>query len=393
VSVGRVVVVGAGLVGGTVSTRLRALGHDGPVVLVGAERHLPYERPALSKGYLTGATGFDRLLVAPAQVYDELQVELRLGTPATGLDLARRRVLLADDEVGYDALVVATGSTNVRPPIAGMELAGVHQLRTADEADALRVAASSAQTAVVVGTGFIGCEVAATLRSLGLEVTAVDALPGPIWNVLGESGSARVRSWHEEHGVPVLGGVGVAALEGTGHVEQVRLVDGRVLPADLVVVGVGARPELGWLSDVALERAAGGLLVDGSGRTCAPDVYAAGDLAAVDGVRAEHYSAALAQADRVAHAVLGLPVPAVEPTWFWSDQYDHTLHYAGRHQPADALVERATPYAGFFLRDGALTAVVTVDNGRDFRRGMKLLGRHVDPALLADPATDLRTVA
>jgi 3-phenylpropionate/trans-cinnamate dioxygenase ferredoxin reductase subunit len=389
----RVVVVGAGLAGGTVVGRLRALGHAGPIALVGAEAHLPYERPALSKGYLTGATTLDRLLVHPQQTYDDLGVELRLGSPATGLDVERRVVQLGADELPYDVLVVATGSTNVRPPIPGMDLTGVHQLRTAEDADRLREHAANATTAVVVGTGFIGCEVSATLRSLGLEVTAVDALPGPIWAVLGEPLSGRVRGWHEAHGVRVLGGAGVAALEGGGWVEQVRLVDGTVLPADLVVVGVGARPELGWLEAAPLERASGGLLVDAGGRTSAQGVFAAGDLAAVDGVRAEHYSAALAQADRVAHAVLGLPVPAIEPTWFWSDQYEHTLQYAGRHGPEDQLVERAEPYTGFFLREGALTAVVTVDNGRDLRRGMKLLGRAVDPALLADPARDLRTVA
>ena len=396
---GRVVVVGASLAGATAAVRLRALGHEGELTLVGAEQHLPYERPGLSKGYLTGELAKERLLVHQPEVYADSDVRLVLGTRARGLDVERRRVLLPDGELPYDVAVIATGSANVRPPIPGMDLAGVHQLRTLDDADALRTAAASAGSAVVVGTGFIGCEIAATLRGLGLEVTAVDGLPGPLWSVLGEQLSDLVRGWHEDHGVTVLGGVGVAALEGGEHVERVRLADGRVLPADLVVVGVGARPALDWLDDAPLHRAAGGLGVDDAGRTSAEGVYAIGDVAAQwypeEGAhrRTEHYSSALAQADRAAHAIAGRPLPEATASWFWTDQYDHTLHYAGRSVPGDELVLRPDPLAAFYLRDGVLTGVVTVDNGRDFRRATKLIGLKVDPARLADPAADLRTVA
>lgn len=395
----RVVVVGASLAGATAAVRLRVLGYEGEVTLVGAEPHLPYERPGLSKGYLTGDLPRERLLVHQPEVYADNDVQLVLGTRARGLDVERRRVLLPDGDLPYDVAVIATGSANVRPPIPGMDLTGVHQLRTIEDADGLRSAAATAGSAVVVGTGFIGCEIAATLRGLGLEVTAVDGLPGPLWSVLGRQMSDLVRSWHEEHGVTVLGGVGVAALEGGEHVERVRLVDGRVLPADLVVVGVGARPVLDWLDDAPLHRAAGGLGVDGTGRTSAEGVYAIGDVAAQwfpdeqGHRRTEHYSSALAQGDRVAHAVAGRPLPDVAASWFWTDQYDHTLHYAGRSAPDDELVLRHDPLAGFYLREGLLTGVVTVDNGRDFRRATKLLGRRIDPAQLADPAADLRTVA
>ena len=398
-SAGRVVVVGASLAGATAAVRLRKLGHEGPVTLVGAEPHLPYERPGLSKGYLKGDLPAGKLRVHEQETYDELGIDLLLGTTAHGLDVDGRLVLHSRGQTPYDALVVATGSANLRPPIPGIDLPGVHQLRTLDDADALRAGASSARTAVVVGTGFIGCEIAATLRGLGLAVTAVDALPGPLWSVLGPQLSGVVRGWHEEQGVEVLGGTGVEAIEGAGRVERVRLADGRVLPADLVVVGVGARPALDWLDDTPLHRAAGGLGVDDDGQTSVHDVYAIGDVAAQwypaeqAHRRSEHYSSALAQADRVAHALAGLPVPAVEPSWFWSDQYDHTLHYAGRHEADDVMVQRTDPYAAFFLRDGVLTAVATIDNGRDLRRAMKLLGRRVDAALLADAGTDLRTVA
>ena len=395
----RIVVVGASLAGATAAARLRALGHAGPLTLIGAERHLPYERPGLSKGYLKGDLPAERLRVHEPEVYTDLGIELLLGTRAHGLDVEGRIVLHDGGRTPYDALVVATGSDNIRPPIPGIDLPGVHQLRTIDDADALRASAAGARSAVVVGTGFIGCEIAATLHGLGLEVTAVDALPGPLWSVLGPELSGVVRGWHEEHGVEVVGGTGVAAIEGPQRAERVLLADGRVLPADLVVVGVGARPALAWLDDAPLHRAAGGLGVDDSGQTSVPGVYAIGDVAAQwypaeqEHRRHEHYSSALAQADRVAHALAGLAVPAAAPPWFWSDQYDHTLHYAGRHAPGDVLVQRAGPFAAFYLRDGVLTAVVTIDNGRDMRRGSKLLGRTVDPALLMDPAVDLRTVA
>jgi 3-phenylpropionate/trans-cinnamate dioxygenase ferredoxin reductase subunit len=395
----RVVVVGASLAGATAAVRLRALGFGGEVTLVGAEPHLPYERPGLSKGYLTGELAKERLLVHQPEVYGDNDVQLRLGTRARGLDVERRRVLLDDGDLPYDVAVIATGSANVRPPIPGMDLAGVHQLRTIEDADALRAAAAAARSAVVVGTGFIGCEIAATLRGLGLDVTAVDGLPGPLWSVLGPQLSELVRGWHDQHGVTVLGGVGVESLEGAERVDRVRLADGRVLPADLVVVGVGARPVLDWLDDAPLHRAAGGLGVDDAGRTSADGVYAIGDVAAqwypdeAAHRRTEHYSSALAQGDRAAHAIAGVPLPAQAASWFWTDQYDHTLHYAGRSAPGDELVLRPEPLAGFYLREGLLTGVVTVDNGRDFRRATKLIGRRIDPAVLADPAADLRTVA
>ncbi|GAC1611942.1 MAG: FAD-dependent oxidoreductase [Mycobacteriales bacterium] len=393
----RVVIVGASLAGASAASRLRRLGHDGPIALVGAEPQLPYERPGLSKGYLTGALSLDQLLVHPAEMYDELDIELRLGLPAAGVDVDRRRVLLGGEELPYDALVLATGSANLRPPIPGIDLDGVHQLRTVEDADALRAAAQRGGRAVVVGTGFIGCEVAATLRSEGLDVTALDGLPGPLWNVLGPEISAVVRGWHRDNGTTVLGDAPVASFAGSGRVEQVLLQDGRVLPADLVIVGVGARPALDWLDHAPLDRAAGGIGVDQQGRTSVADVYAIGDMAAAwDPVarehrRVEHYSSALAGADGVAHAVLGLDAPERKPPWFWSDQYDHALHYTGHHRIGDETVLRLDGSAAFFLRGDALVAALTIDNGRDMRRAMRLLGQKVDRGRLSNPTVDVRT--
>lgn len=395
-----VVIVGASLAGAHAALELRRLGYDAPVTLVGAEPHLPYERPELSKGYLAGEVPLDKLFVAPETTYVDAAIDLRLGVRASGLDTDARRVLLADGQtLAYDALVVATGSANVRPRIGGIDSPGVFQLRTVEQAQALRAQAAPGSRVVVVGTGLVGCEVAATLRTLGLAVTAVDALPGPLWAVLGPELSALVRGWHEEKGVALLDGVGVTAIEGSGRAERVLLADGREVEADLVVVGVGARPVVDWLAGAPLQLAAGGLAVDTDLRTDAPGIYAAGDVAAVwdaaAGVhrRTEHYSSAVEQGRRVAHTVVGSVLPPSPPDWFWSHQYDHYLQYAGQHTPDDVMVLRPAPFAAFFLHDSVLRAVATVDNGKDLRRALRLLGRTVDPALLADPTADLRKIA
>jgi 3-phenylpropionate/trans-cinnamate dioxygenase ferredoxin reductase subunit len=395
----RVVIVGASLAGASTAVALRKMGFAGEVLLLGDEQHLPYERPELTKGYLAGRLDADALLVHPTGTYADMDIDVRCGWTATGLDATRRRVVLADGaDVPYDMLVIATGSVNVRPPIPGMRRAGVHQLRRIEDADRLAAHARSAGSIVIIGMGFIGCEVAATLRQLGAEVTMVDRLPGPLAGVLGPDLSARVRAWHEERGVGLVPGVQVAALEGHDEVEAVRLSGGRLLPADLVVVGVGVRPATDWLADTPLSLLRGAVPVDPQGRTSIPQVYAAGDVTAVwDGSRGvhrhvEHYRSAIDQAATVAHAVLDQPSPRRDPSWFWSEQYEHVLHLAGDLADGRAHV-RENPFAILVTRDETLTGVATIDGGRDFRRALRLLGHRVDLARLTDPGTDLRTLA
>lgn len=395
----RVVVVGAGLAGAATTTGLRELGFDGTITLLGAEPVLPYERPGLSKGYLAGSTSADDLLVHARGVYEDFGIDVRLDVEAVGLDVEGRQVRLADGTtLAYDDLVIATGSVNRRPDLPGIDLAGVHQLRTLAEADALRAAASTASTAVVVGQGFIGCEVASTLRSLGLDVTMVDPLPGPLWGPLVPELSRRVATWHADAGVRMRNDVGVAGLVGDAAVRGVRLEDGTELPADLVVVGVGARPATDWLASSGLRLEGGAVVVDADGVSSAPHVYAAGDVAAPwDDLtrshrRVEHFDAALVQGQRVASAVSGTPAPGGSRTWFWTEQHAHMLMYAGAHQPADELVWRGEA-TGFWRRDGVVTAVVGIDAGRDFRRAMKLLGDRLATADLRDQTRDLRTLS
>lgn len=403
---GPVLIVGASLAGATVAATLREAGYDGQVTLLGAETALPYERPALSKTYLTGSTDADALLVHPAPFYVEQGISLRLGETAVAVDVDRRQVRLASgDQVGYGTLVAATGASNVRPRVPGIDLPGVHQLRTLADADALRAALGGARTAVIVGMGFIGCEVTATLRGLGLTVTAVDAMPGPLWGPLGPDLSAVARQWHEQHGVRVLPDQRVMAFlpdpDGTA-VAAVELVGGERLPADLVVVGVGVRPNTGWLPDAGVRLVDGAVAVDGDGRTSQLDVYAAGDVTATwdpaTGThrRHEHWASAIAQARRTAQHIAGTaPDPAAAP-YFWSDQYDKTLQYSGEHTADSRLVLRGDPsqpdrpLSGFFLTGGTLTAVLGVNDGKQFRRAQRLLGLTPDPADLTDPTVDLR---
>jgi 3-phenylpropionate/trans-cinnamate dioxygenase ferredoxin reductase subunit len=299
-------------------------------------------------------------------------------------------VRLSDgEELPYDDLVLATGSTNIRPPIPGMDLGGVHQLRRLEDADRLVTGLRSARSMVVVGMGFIGCEVAAIARGYGLDVTMLDRLPGPLVGPLGPVLSGRVRRWHEDHGVQLLTGVNVAAFDGDDAVEAVRLPDGTLLPAELVVVGVGVRPASDWLAETPLQLVRGAVGVDDSGRTNVPHVYAAGDVAAVWDPGAhvhrhvEHYRSAIDQAARAAHAVLELPLPSTGPSWFWTEQYDHILHLAGDLEGAHMTV-REKPFAAFFTHDSTLTGIVTIDNAREFRRGMRLLGSEVDLRALTE---------
>jgi 3-phenylpropionate/trans-cinnamate dioxygenase ferredoxin reductase subunit len=395
-----VVIVGASLAGATTAFTLRERGFDGDIVLVSAESELPYERLALSKTYLAGDVSLDELLVRSADAYDEHRVTLRLGQPAAGLDVDRRTVRLASGEVlPYTHLVIATGASNVRPPIPGIDLDGVHQIRTVADADTLRAELPGLRTAVVVGQVFIGCEITATLTTLGVAVTAVDPGPGPLWRPLGPELSALVRRWHTSRGVRLVNDTGVSAFmaDAAGRVSAVELADGRRIDAELVVVGVGVRPATEWLLDTPVHLVPGAIGVDSQGCTSLPGMYAAGDLTApwhdeLDRhVRHEHWASAVDQGRRVAHAITGTPQPVPVLPSFWCDQYDRTVQYVGSHDADCDIVLRGdltqpdAPLLAFFLRAGRLAAVLGVNNGKELRRAQRLIGLAVDPAAMARP--------
>lgn len=330
----RLVVVGASLAGLRAVEGARRAGFDGTVMLLGGEEHLPYDRPPLSKAFLDGDEPPDTTYRSRDQL-SALDVDLRLGTPATGLDTAARVVLTGGQEIPFDGLVIATGA-KARPLPGTQGLRGVHTLRTVDDARAVRVALDAGARVVVIGGGFIGSEVASAARKRGLDVVIVEALPTPLVRAVGEAMGAACTSLHRSHGVDVRCGVAVDAIEGAGKAERVRLSDGTVLPADLVVVGVGAVPEIGWLHGSGLD-VADGVVCDRTLAASVPGVYAAGDVASWENalfgrpMRLEHWTSA-AEQGAVAGRNAALPgtgaVYATVP-YFWSDWYDSRIQFVG----------------------------------------------------------------
>lgn len=361
----RVVIVGAGLAGVRTAERLREGGHTGAITLVGEEAEPPYDRPPLSKQVLRGEREVVRL--RDPDSYAELGVELGLGLRAESLDVEARVVALDDGTaLGYDALVIATGA---HPrTLAGAVHPGMHVLRSAEDCRSLRTAALTASRAVVVGGGFIGCEVAASLRLLGLDVTVVELASAPLVTVLGEELSADVVALHERNGVTMRCGVGVDALTGDDRVTGVRLLDGSDVPADIVVVGLGVTPTVGWLTDSGLV-IDNGVSCDEFGRASAPGVYALGDVASWHDPRTgrahryEHWTSAVDQAGVVARTILtgdagaALPVP-----YFWSDQYKVKIQSLGLPSgSADEIVVLELTEAkrlALYGTDGMLTGAV-----------------------------------
>ncbi len=336
----RVVIVGASAAGLTAAEALRRRGYDGTLTLIGDEPHLPYDRPPLSKQILAGTWQPQRVMLRDEQALAGLGAELLLGQAATGLDTAAQRVLLdGGGSVDYDALIIATG---VRPrTLPGADLAGVHVLRTIDDALALRAGLRAGPEVVVVGAGFLGAEVAAAARQMGLNVTLADPLPVPMHRQVGARAGELIGQLHRDHGVTVRCGIGVSGfIEAAGRVAAVELADGSVLGADLVVVAVGAAPATGWL--------VGSGLPLGNGIECdarcqaAPGIYAAGDVACWPSplfgarMRLEHRMNATEQAIAVAGNLLGDDQPFAPVPYFWTDQYDTKPGL--RHLPAGRRV-------------------------------------------------------
>ena len=363
-----IVIVGGGLAGARTAEHLRKSGYPGPIVIVGDEAHLPYDRPPLSKEVLSDpAKGLSDVLLRPAEFYDDNDIAVVLGVAAESLDPAARTVRLADGTgLDYDEVVIATGLAPRRIPSLP-DLDGIFVLRSFDDAMAIRRRAAAARRAVVVGAGFIGCEVAASLRSLGVQVSMVEPQPAPLAGVLGERIGELVARVHRDEGVDVRTGVGVAEVRGCdGLVSEVELSDGGVLPADLVVIGIGSRPATDWLvgSGVALDN---GVVCDEVGRASEEHVWALGDVAswrdaAGHQIRVEHWSNVGDQARVMVPAMLGQEPPAlVAVPYFWSDQYDVKIQCLGEPAPGDVVhvvEDDGRRFLAYFERDGVLSGVV-----------------------------------
>ncbi|TDD30481.1 FAD-dependent oxidoreductase [Kribbella turkmenica] len=339
-----VTIVGASLAGLYTAQALRTQGYDGEVVVIGDERARPYDRPPLSKEFLAGKIEADVLTLESAD--DDLDARWLLGSPAVSLNPATREVVLADGtRIGSDAVVIATGA-RARALPGTRQLAGVHSLRTIEDAAALRSELLPGARLVVIGAGFIGGEVAATAKALGLDVTVVEAMASPLAGPLGTQMGAVVSGLHEANGVALRCGVGVERIVGTGRVEAVQLVDGTLLPADVVVVGIGAIPNVEWLirSGVALGN---GIECDHQGRTGIPGVLAVGDCAAWYDQRlgrthrVEHWTGAMERPAIAVAALLGGDGSSTDRLagipYFWSDQYDVRIQFAGHVIEADSV--------------------------------------------------------
>ncbi|MGH2654479.1 MAG: NAD(P)/FAD-dependent oxidoreductase [Actinomycetota bacterium] len=394
------VIVGGGVAAAAAIQGLRERGFDDRIVLVGEETEVPYERPPLSKEYLRGEQGRDALPVHPEEWYREQDVELRLGIRAIALDPGGLSVTLEGGErLDAEGVLLATGGRPRRMP--GEPSDRVLYLRAVDEADRLREVIGSGRL-VVAGAGFIGAEVAASARSRGAEVTVLERNHVPLSRAIGEEMGRIYAAIHTDHGVDLRTEDGVVAIEETENGIVVRTERGDSIETDAVLVGIGIEP------NVELAQAAGldvnnGVVVDERCETSAPGVFACGDMANHAhptfgrGIRVEHFDNALKMGTHVAGAMLGEPEPFTDPHWFWSDQYDVNLQYAGFAYDWDDVVIRGSMEeldgVAFYLLEGVLLGALGLNRGRDVRRAMKLIGSRPDPAGLRDEDTDLRTLA
>jgi len=398
------VIVGASLAGATAAIRLRAEGADGTITLIGAEREPPYERPPLSKAYLRGEVPFDQTLVRPPAFYAEHGIETIFGTRVTRIDAAARFVELADRRrVPFDALLIATGGRNRRISIPGGNLAGIYGLRTVEDADGIRAEAVAGRRAVVVGMGFIGSEVAASLRQKGLDVVAIDPSKTPLFRVLGETVGNRLAELHRAHDVRTIFEDTVAAFEGTQRVATVVTKAGVRLECDFVVAGIGIEPVVDFVdgSGITVDN---GIVVDEHCRTNIEGIFAAGDVAnhyhPVFGrrIRVEHWQNAIKQGAAAARNMAGKSEVYDEVHWFWSDQYDANLQYAGFHTTWEQLVVRGRLDSGSFLacyiNQGRVDAAVAFNRAKDIRRIMPLIKarRPVNLEHLGDESIELRSL-
>ena len=386
-----VVVVGAGLAGANAALELRRLAPDTHVTLIGSEAHLPYQRPPLSKGFLRGTEPFENALVAPPGEYERLGVELMRGRRVVRLEPEAKRIRLDDGEVlRYDRALIATGGRKRHLAFPGADLENVFDLRTVEDSERIRDAARAGRRVVVIGLGFIGCEVSASLRTLGLDVTAIDPGKAPLARVLGPEVAGAIAQFHRAHGVQLVLGEGVDRLEGDKQVERVVTRSGRKFDCEFVVAGIGIDPDVDLL-EMAGARTSNGVEVDDYCRTSLPDIYAAGDIAdhahpLFGRIRVEHYNNAEKQGRAAAASILDRGVPYDYVHSFWSDQFDQTLEYVGFAQEWDSVtVDGSLQDLDFIVRyrrDGKLLAAAAIGRGGDPESS--------EPSELRDIASEIR---
>jgi 3-phenylpropionate/trans-cinnamate dioxygenase ferredoxin reductase component len=397
-----IVIVGAALAGAKTAEALREQGYDGPVTLIGAESHLPYERPDLSKGYLAGTTEREKVFVHDADWYRDHDIELRLGIAATAIDAGAHQVTLADGSVlDYTKLLISTGASSRRPPLPGGDGPSARYLRTIDESERLAATIATAKKMVMIGAGWIGLEVTAAARNAGVEVTVIEAAALPLLRVLGPELAEVFAGLHREHGVDFRFNASVAEITATG----VRLADGSSVDGDAVLVAVGAAPnvELAVAAGLTVDN---GIVVDAGLRSSDPDIFAAGDVANAlhpfygKHIRVEHWANALNQPATAAASMLGQAASYTELPYFYTDQYDLGMEYVGYVEPDgyDEVVYRgdvgAREFIAFWRKDGRVLAGMNV-NVWDVTDPIKAIissGRVIGVDQLTDPDVPLESL-
>jgi 3-phenylpropionate/trans-cinnamate dioxygenase ferredoxin reductase component len=401
----RLVIVGAGQAAASAIAAISKSGASLDIDLVGEEAHLPYQRPPLSKKFLAGSLQSEHLWLRPESYYAQHGVRMHQGTRAVAIDRANRTVALSNGKaLAYDALLLALGATPRALPIPGADLPGICFLRSISDVATIRAGCAPGRRAVVVGGGYIGLEVAATLRGLGLEVTVLETMDRLMQRVVCEEVSRFYRAEHERHGVRVVLNARVDAFVGDTAVRGVRCANGDVYPADLVVVGVGVAPITSLAADARLE-VGNGIVVDAHGRTSDPEILAAGDCtcaprARYSGlIRLESVDNAIEQANTAIATLLNAPAPKEHVPWFWSDQYETKLVIVGLAQGYDRIVIRGNPAEGAFsacyLRGRELIAIETISSPKDQMAARQLIAARaeLDPAKIVDRAIALRDCA
>jgi len=396
-----VVIVGAGHAAGQFIASLKQKKFGGKIILLGEEAYLPYQRPPLSKKFLAGDLERTRLLFKPESFYADMNLEIRLNTRVTSISRSDKTVVTADGQsIAYDKLVLALGSRVRKVPVPGETLSGVHYLRGIDDVDALRGDITPGKKIVIVGAGYIGLEVAAVTRQLGLDVTVVEMADRVMSRVVSEQVSAFYQQQHENNGVRFSLSTGMRALLGTDRVTAVELDSSDPIAADVVLIGAGILPNFELAEAAGLE-IDNGIVVDDRCQSTDPDIFAIGDCCAHPSsiyarrIRLESVHNALEQAKTAASNICGQEEHYSQVPWFWSDQYDLKLQIAGLSEGYDQVVirgdENERKFACFYLRDGILIAVDAINSPREFVQSKQLIAARtsIDPAVLADPAGEL----
>ena len=395
-----IVIIGAGQAGSSLAIKLRALGYQGTVTLIGEEPYAPYQRPPLSKTYLLGEMALERLYLRPEEVYRDQNIELRLGTQVTAIDPVAQVISLGAETLSYDQLALTTGSTpRLLPEAIGGRLQNVFAVRGLADVDAMRPAFERGGHVLIIGGGYIGLEAAAVAAKRGLKVTLVEMADRILQRVACAETSDYFRALHQSHGVTLLEGVGLSSLTGTDHVTGAILSNGATLDIDFALVGVGIQPNT-QLADAAGLTLNNGIETNALGQTSQSTIWAAGDCASFpyqgQRIRLESVPNAIAQAEVVAANMLGAQKAYHATPWFWSDQYDVKLQISGLNQGFENVVTRIgeAGRSHWYYKAGQVLAVDAMNDPRAYMVAKRLIevGKTADPALVADPGSDLKAL-